>query len=68
MSDAQWDRTRMAVLARRNEAIKDEMKTLAFLDSPVYAVQLVADRKEIREEMSAIHNRQVARGEHLILA
>jgi hypothetical protein len=68
MSDSQWDQVRLNVLNRRNEANRDELNAVSFLDSPIYAVQLIADRKEIREEMTAIHNRQIARGEHFLIA
>ena len=67
MSDAQWDQVRLGVLSRRAIAIGNEMDKASFAEEPIYCVQLIRDRQEIRREMTAIHNRQLARGERLLV-
>lgn len=57
MSQADYDRVRLGVLDRRNNANSAELNSVSFAESPIYMVQLIRDRKEIRAEMEMIHAR-----------
>lgn len=55
--DRDYDRVRLNVLNRRNEANRDELNQVSFAEEPVYFALLLQDRREIRLEMEAIHAR-----------